>query len=273
MRFLTTNVCLAVCLVVLLALLGCGSSDQATTGGPEERFTHAKKLFDNGDYLEAINEFTVITLQFPGSAVAADAQFYLGESQFARGQYVLAAYEYGVVKRNYSASPRVPEAQYKLALSYYELAPKAELDQQYTHKAIDEFQTFVEYYPANPLVPDAEKKIAELTDRLAKKSYDTARQYRTLDYYRSALFYYDDVIENYHDTQYAPLAFLEKIEILIDHRRYKDARQDLNRFLARYPNSVLRSRADDLQRRLSSEPDENAPTPVQDNAAAQNSGG
>jgi outer membrane protein assembly factor BamD len=71
----------------------------------------------------------------------------------------------------------VPEAQYKLALSYYELSPRAPLDQQYTRKAIDEFQSFVEYYPNNPLVKDAAEKIRELNTRLAKKQYETAKLY------------------------------------------------------------------------------------------------
>src|SRR5512146_1632306 len=149
---------LAVFLVGLaLVAAGCGSSEKSTTQmGVEERFTHAKALFDDKDYLEAINEFTVITLQYQGSAHAADAQFYLGECRFQRGEYLLASFEYGVVKRNYPASPRVQEAQYKLALSYYMLSPKSSLDPQYTKRAIDEFQQFVEYYPSSPLVADAD---------------------------------------------------------------------------------------------------------------------
>jgi TolA-binding protein len=45
-----------------------------------------ENLFDKEDYLEAINEFTIITLQFQGSQHAADAQFYLGDCRFKRGR-------------------------------------------------------------------------------------------------------------------------------------------------------------------------------------------
>src|SRR5512132_1219779 len=214
---------------VALVAAGFGGSEQATTTmSVEERFAHAKALFDDKDYLEAINEFTVITLQYQGSAHAADAQFYLGECRFQRGEYLLASFEYGIVKRNYPASPRVAEAQYKLALSYYMLSPRSSLDPQYTRKAIDEFQQFVEYYPSSPLVSDADAKIKELTNRMAKKQYETARLYTTMEYVKAALVYYDDVIDRYHDTEYAPLAYLDKTEVLLSRHRYREARETLD---------------------------------------------
>jgi outer membrane protein assembly factor BamD len=239
---------LAGCFVALAMEMGCGSSAPQTTMTPEERFSHAKELFEKGDYLEAINAFTVLTLQSQGSTVAADAQYYLGECRFARGEYELAAFEYSVVKRSYPASPRVPDAQYKLALCYYNKSPKYMLDQQYTRKAIDEFQTFLEYYPAHPMAADADAKIKELNTRLAKKLFETGKLYATMEYYRAALLSLDAVIEKYHDTEYAPLAMLEKADLLISRDRYSEARAEVTRFLDRYPNSVLRARAEDLLR-------------------------
>ena len=251
--------------VVLAGLLlaGCGSSEQTKTLTVNERFEAAKALYDKGDYLEAINDFTVITLQYQGSQPAADAQFYLGECHFQRGEYLQAAFEYGVVKRAYPASARVADAQYKIAMSYYMRSPSSGLDQQYTKKAIDEFQSFVEYYPSHPLAVDASAKIKELNTKLARKLYDAARQYIVLERYKAALSYFSDVIEQYHDTDIAPLAFVDKVELLIDRKRYADAASDLDKFLRRYPNSVLRARAEKLQERLKDLPKFNVlPVPV-----------
>ena len=177
---------LGVLLAASLALQGCGSSDQTVTLTPEQRFEAAKERFDKEDYLDAANLFTVITLQYQGSKVAADAQFYLAECRFMRGDYILAAFEYGVVKRNYPASPRVADAQYKLALCYYYRVPRPQLDQEYTRKAIDEFQSFVEYYPKHESVPDAEAKIRELTRQLALRQFAAAELYSTMGYTRAA---------------------------------------------------------------------------------------
>jgi outer membrane protein assembly factor BamD len=232
---------------IALLISGCGSSDVTQTIPVEERFQRAKALFDGGDYLDAINEFTVITLQHQGSAFAGDAQYYLGECRFKRGEYLLASYEYNLLKRNMPASPRVPDAHYKVGLSYYMLSPKSNLDQQYTRKAIDEFQAFVEYYPSHELALDADAKIRELTSRLAKKAYDTAVLYARMQSYRASLFYYDEVIERYHDTEYAPLAYLGKVEVLMERNRYEEASKAINTFIERFPQSVLRGRADALK--------------------------
>ena len=238
---------------LLIMLVGCGSEKVTQSLSAEDMFKQAKTEYDDGDYLDAIENFRHITVQYQGSGFASQAQFYLGESHFKRGEYLLAATEYELLKRNYAASPLVPEAQYKLALSYYHLSPKPALDQKYTRKAIDEFQTFVEYYPSNEHAVDADAKIKELNSRLAKKLYDDARQYVILDYYTSAIIYLNDVIEHYHDTEYAPLAELDKVEILIDRRKYQEANSELNRFYFRYPQSVLKSRADKLKERLERE--------------------
>jgi outer membrane protein assembly factor BamD len=234
----------------LLLASGCGSTLPQAVATPEERFEKAKAMFDNGDYLEAINEFTILTLQYSGSSVAADAQYYLAEARFKREEYLVAAFEYSVVKRSYSASARVAEAQYKLGLCYYYKSTPPALDQEYTRKAIDELQAFVEYYPANPLAVDAEAKIRELNNRLAQKQYEVARLYRTMEYSKAALVSYDVVIEKFHDTEFAALSHIEKAEILLGRGRLDEAAREVTRFIDRFPNSVLRGRVDALKKSI-----------------------
>jgi outer membrane protein assembly factor BamD len=82
-------------LVLIIALCGgCQSSKELVDLGAEDRFEVAKKKFDDGNYLDAIEDFRVITLQFTGSRVADSAQFYLAESYFHRDQFILAASEF-----------------------------------------------------------------------------------------------------------------------------------------------------------------------------------
>jgi outer membrane protein assembly factor BamD len=247
MRWLRSAGCTA---VVFLTLVGCGSTNEVVTLTAEKHFERAKAMFDDHDYLDALNEFTVITLQYQGSTVAADAQYYIGECRFMKEEYLIAAVEYAMLKRNYPASPRVADAQFKTGLSYYHWSPKASLDQTFTRKAIDEFQTFVEYYPKHPSVPEAEEKIRELTSRLAKKHFEDAELYATMQYYKAALLYFDSVIEKYHDTEYAPLAYIRKAEILYDRKKYGDANETLKKFIALYPNSPLLKRAADLKEKV-----------------------
>ncbi len=240
-------------IILLLACMvttwgtGCGSSGEILNIGAEERFAVGKKLFDEGDYLEAIAEFQIVKLQYPGSAVADDAQFYTGESHFNRGEYLLAIEEFRTLKRNMASSPLVPAAQYRIALSYYVLSPRPELDQTYTRQSIDEFQAFVEYYPLDERRNDAEEKIKELNGRLAEKLFDSAEQYVKLGYHRSAGYYFDFVIQQYHDSPFAEPAYVGKIRSLITRRRFDEAREEISKFLERYPETSLRGEVEGLR--------------------------
>ncbi|MBI1806363.1 MAG: outer membrane protein assembly factor BamD [Ignavibacteria bacterium] len=228
-------------------LCSCGSSNVPQSLSAEERFDLGKKKFDNEDYLEAVAEFEIVKLQYPGSAVADDAQYYLAESHFKREEYLLAAEEYQTLIRNFRSSSLVPLAQYKTGLSYYYLSPKAPLEQKYTLRAIDELQSFIEYNPKHELVPDAEGKIKELDTRLAQKLYDTAVLYMKMEYFKSATVYYSTVVEKYHDTPYAEPALIGKVRSLVARKKYDEAKQDIDKFFEKYPNSRMKGEAESLR--------------------------
>ena len=238
-------------IIVLLAAVmtgaGCGSSGEILNIGAEERFAIGKKLFDEEDYFEAIAEFEILKLQFPGSAVADDAQFYMGESHFNRGEYLLAIEEFRTLKRNMASSPLLPAAQYRTGLSYYMLSPRPDLDQTYTRQAIDEFQAFVEYYPLDEHRNDAEEKIRELNGRLAEKLFQSGEQYVKLGYHRAAGTYFDFVIQQFHDSPFAEPAYVGKIRSLITRRRTDEAREEISKFLERYPQSTLKGQVEGLR--------------------------
>ncbi len=233
------------CLAALLS--SCGSSGVTQSLSAEQRCALGMEKFNDGDYVEAINEFQIVKLQFPGSRVADTAQYYLGECHFKREEFLLAAEEYQTLKRNFPASKLVPIAQYKVGLCYYHLSPRSPLDQKYTARAIDELQTYIEYYPKDDEVKDAETKIQELNTRLAKKLYDIADLYMKMEYYKSAMIYYNAVIEKYHDTPYAEPSLLGEAQALVARKHWDEARQEIVKFLEKYPNSGRRAEAESLR--------------------------
>jgi len=134
-----------------------------------------------------------------------------------------------------SASPFVPASQFKIGLCYYTLAPRSALDQQYSYRAIDEFQTFIEYYPANELVPEATGYIQKLNERLAQKLFETAQLYVNMEYYKSATIYYTNVIEKFHDTPFAEKAYIGKLRTLILRNKYQEASKEIDKYFEKYP--------------------------------------
>jgi outer membrane protein assembly factor BamD len=250
-------------ILLALVLSACGSSDVVKNLTAEERFTLGKAKFDKGDYLEATGEFNIIKLQFPGSAVADKAQFYLGECHFMQEEFLIAAEEYAALKRNMPASSLIPLAQYKIALCYYSLDPKSALDQAYASRAIEEFQSFIEYYPAHEMVHDAEAKINELNTRLAKKLFDSANLYMKLEYYKSATLYYNSLVEKYHDTEFAEPALLGKVKSLIIRKKYREAKPEIEKFIQKYSQSSSLHEAQQLEQEINNHINDSATnTPV-----------
>jgi len=239
-------------LIILLGLFffGCSSSIDTVNLGSQERLDYAISLYNDEDYELAVNEFQAIILQYPGNAVVDDAQFYLASSRFKRGELILAAFEFSKMIKNMPVSEFVPQAQLMLAESYYELSPNYTLDQKYTKKAIEEYQAFLDFFPANSSVPEAEKKIHELNEKLAQKEYNNALIYEKLEYYTAALKYYDTVLEVYHDTRFAPMASYNKISLLMARDRKRDALDEISKFLQRYPNDERNKEIESLKTSL-----------------------
>lgn len=233
-----------------LLLWGCAATVNTVNMPPQERLDYALKLYHNEDYQEALKEFQAIVLQYPGNAVVDTAQYYLGKTRYQRKEFILAAYEFSKLIKNMPSSSLVPEAQYMLAQCYYLLSPYYALDQKYTKKAIDEFQAFIDFFPTDPKVPEAEKKINELNTKLAHKEFNTAYIYTKLEDYKAALMYYEFVIDTYHDTKYGPMAMYAKIELLVDMNRNDEALAEISKFEERYPKDENIDKVKNLQKKL-----------------------
>jgi len=229
----------------LLLILGCSSSRDLSDLSADERLTSAIKLFE-----DASIEFEALLLQYPGSSIVDDAQYYLGRCKFEREEYILAAFEFSKLIKNMPASEFVADAQFMLAESYYELSPDYTLDQKYSKKAIEEYQAFIDFFPLNERVAEAERKISELNDKLARKEYSIAVIYEKMDYYTASLKYYDAVVEIFHDTQYAPMALYRKIKLLMDREREDEALKEMSKFVRMYPEDKNFNEIDGLKNSL-----------------------
>ncbi len=225
--------------------MGCGRARKGDIPSASESLRRAIALYDNEDYLKAEEEFSAITLNFPGSIVVDSAEFYLGETHFQLSEYILAASSYQRVVDQYPRSHLVPISQYKIGLCYYNLSPIHALDQEYTKKAIEEFQKFLEDYPGHEYSEEAGLYLFICREKLAKKEYTSGILYLKLTEYPSAIIYFDGILDNYYDTKYAPLALYYKGEALKKDDRLTEATDIFRLFLSKYPDHSYRLRVED----------------------------
>lgn len=237
-------------LALLVLIAACSGKVDTSTMTAEQHFNYAMSLFNEEDYEYAIPEFQSILLNNAGSSVYDDAQYYLSMSHFKRKQYYLAAYEFSKLVRDIPASTFVPDAQYMLAESYYKQLPHYALDQTFTKKSIEEFQAFINYFPTNPKVAEAEKKIKEMNDRLAEKEFKSAVIYERMEYYNAAIKYYSIVVDTYHDTKYAPEALYNRMKLEYDKKQTQKVYNDIGLFLSRYANNPLAKDVKDFEAKI-----------------------
>lgn len=239
-------------IILSVFIYSCSSSEGSDikTDDPEQAFRIAKRKFDDKDYLEAIDDFSLIKIKFPGTSVSDKAQFYLADSYYHRDEYILAAYEFESMLKNYPLSPLLPETRYKLGLCYYNLSPKYSLDQEFTRYAIEELELYIELYPEDKNVRDAEKKLNELKDKLAYKYYRTGILYMKMDDYKAASLYFRSVYEEFVDSDWADDAMIGEADALVNAKKNDEAKRVLERFYKLFPKSTLKSKADNLMRSI-----------------------
>lgn len=229
--------------IVLLAFVmaGCSGSGKSDikTEDPDKAFDIAKSSFDKKDYVQAIEDFSLIKVKFSGTSISDKAQYFLGMSYLKQQEYILAAYEFEYLLKNYATSKYATEGRFQLAMCYFGMSPKWPLDQTYTYQAITEFKNFLELFPTDKYAPEAEAKIKELRNKLALKELKSAELYNTMENYKAATLYYDNVVNEYFDTDYADDALYGKITTLITRKKYDLARTEIDRFETKFPGSNL----------------------------------
>lgn len=90
----------------------------------EELYTAAKKLFDDGDYDTAREQFQAFLKENPKSKRADNAQFWIGETYYHEKWYEKAIVEYQKVIEKYPNGNKVAGALLKQGLAFYEIGDK-----------------------------------------------------------------------------------------------------------------------------------------------------
>jgi outer membrane protein assembly factor BamD len=230
--------------VIVFLILNCSGKKPQTDWDAKEYYRYAKNQYNEEDYFDAVNNFTVIVLRYAGSIYADSAQYFLATAHFNMDEFIIAAEEYKKLINDMPQSPLVPSAQFMLAESYYKMSPRSALDQENTYKAIKEYQTYLEEYPLHGKKEEAEKKIIELRDRLAAKHWRNAELYRKMHKYKSCIIYCDIILNSYYDSEYAEYAQYEKALAYLAMDDIQKAKEELLIFKDKFPDSHISEKVD-----------------------------
>lgn len=109
------------------------------SGGPEVVYDHALGALRAGDYGEAERGFKGLISRNPKADLAANAQYWLGETYYVRKMYNDAAQAFLTAYQKYPDGPKRPDSLLKLGMSLRGLGQK--------NAACDSFSELLSKYP------------------------------------------------------------------------------------------------------------------------------
>ena len=121
---------------------------------PKTAYNACYKLFKDGQYAKAREEFQKFLKQHPKTTYSDNAQFWIGEAWYVEEKYEKAIVEYEKVIKGYPTGDKVPYALLKQGMSFQKLGDKA------SAKIV--YQQIIKKYPQTSQAKVARTKLSEL---------------------------------------------------------------------------------------------------------------
>jgi outer membrane protein assembly factor BamD len=221
---------------ILLILASC--SQQPRELEPVDQvMTRAMRSFEKGRYVDALDRFTRMSLDYAGSSLMDSVRYMEAECQYQLDEYLLAVDLYQELVTRYPTSPLVGDARLRTADCWFELSPHYALDQTYTMRAIDEYQSLLDDFADSPHRAMAEERIAACRHKLALKDMRSAELYFKMEQWPAAVLYFNDVLETWYDQpDVMERALFFKALSQLRMKRMADARATFEEYLSTWPD-------------------------------------
>lgn len=229
---------------------GCGGHVLPEIHSEGERLPLARRLIAERDYSNAIELLKSYTASAGGSADVDEAIVLLGQCYVHIKDYPLATVEFERALRDYPESDSSGAAAFGLGEAYFGQARKPDFDQEYTIKALEQWQSYLRGHPGHWLNGEAEKRILEARTRLARKLNGTGDLYLKQRLFEPARIYFQRVMDEYGDTNAAGDAALGLAVAEAGLGRRDQAIATLRDIESRYAGQGLAEKAARERRRL-----------------------
>jgi outer membrane protein assembly factor BamD len=229
---------LPVLLLLLVSLgTGCSSVPAYQEMGADELFAWSNQMFEEGDYNEAVKGYERMIFMYPAYAQIVDVRLNLGWSYFNRREYVTSAAEFARLQDRHPGHPLVSQAALGGCRSYAALSPIPQRDQAFTQSALNTCTSVLIDYPGTPEAAEARAVRDEMINKLAEKEYLRGHFYFRRNFYDSANVYFQQVLDLYPQSHWAPTALLSMHEGYLSIGYEEEAEEVRNRILNEYPDS------------------------------------
>jgi len=192
----------------VLSLAACSGAAQSVAASADEALARGNEAMQQRRYDRAAEHYTAALAFGRATTVAREAQLGLARAFAGDEQYLRAGQEYTRYIEFYSDDPQREAIEFERLQAYAALSPDYELDQTDTITAIDYIRLYVQRYPTGANAARAAAMLDELTEKLARKRFESARLYERRSLYEAAVITFRSVLEDYPASTWADDALL-----------------------------------------------------------------
>ena len=223
---------------LLLVLAACHPDfklEKYTTN--EALYRAATDEFQHARWENAVSAFEKLTTDLPArDKLLPRAHWYLAQAHEHRGEWVLAGASFTRLVESFPDDTLADDASLQAARDYRKLWRKPSLDPSYGETAEAAYRTLLGLFPNSPLVPTAQKELADLEEMFAKKNLLSGQYYLRRRAFDSAIIYFKDVVGKYPTTPSARVAQLRLVDAYKAIRYKEDAADQCAELRRSYPN-------------------------------------
>lgn len=244
--------------LALVSLTSCKSQFDKLLNSTDDEYKYEKafEYFNSGKYHKAAQLFESISITTNGTAREDTVQYYWGLSNYRNMDYYTAETNFTSFMTSFPNSPFTSDATFLRVDCLYRSTLRYELDQKPTHKALAALAEYLNDFPDTPNLELCNSMIADLSERLDKKAYESAKLYYKMEDYLAARVSFKNVLKEDSDNiyredilyytamssyKYAKNSVPEKQK-----ERYMSFVDDYLNFVGENPESIYRKELDNL---------------------------
>ncbi|MGH9456369.1 MAG: outer membrane protein assembly factor BamD [Thermoanaerobaculia bacterium] len=220
----------------------------------EQIFEKAEQEFERENWARARRFFAYVYETYPNDPLGRRALLRVADTYFAPGDpvnLIEAQYKYRDFVNRYPASEQADYAMLQIAMVSFKQMEPPDRDQTKTYETIEKIEEMMLAYPDSPLIPEAEARLQEARDRLAKHDHLVAGFYLHRGNPKAALGRLNYLVDAYPNYENRDQVFYDLGRALEGLGRDAEARLYYERVMAEYPDSEWAARAREKLQELS----------------------
>jgi outer membrane protein assembly factor BamD len=229
--------------LLLLASIGCATTDEKKTLGPQELLQKGVREIKNKDIVDAKSTFKLLLEDYPDSKERVPGLMHLADLHYNDDEYEESKFHYTRFIELYPAHKNVDRAHYYKSMSNFKTMGTASRDQTHTRMALAGFDTLVRNFPDSVYHNRAVKKKKFCIETLAKNVFEIGKYYYRTGSYHSAIIRLQSLRADYPDQPFEGEAIFILAESYYNEENFDEAKDSYIELLKKHPKSEFAKKA------------------------------